>query len=139
MNCQFTLLILVVLKTCELNDIILLNLKDIMHFCHKRANPMSVQNKAFVALRKSLCCYSPISDDTWQAFMAICKFRPLKKPNLLYNIGNIPCSMEERAGPLNLIISALSLYICSAVCIMALFAMYSSSLKPTLYPAPNLI
>ena len=100
---------------------------------------MSDQNKAFIALKNALCSYSPISDDTWQAFMAICKFRPLKKNNLLYNIGNIPCSMEERAGPLNLIISALSLYICSAVCIMALFAMYSSSLKPTLYPAPNLI
>ncbi|NQZ23373.1 MAG: Crp/Fnr family transcriptional regulator [Colwellia sp.] len=53
---------------------------------------MSDQNKAFIALRNTLCSYSPISDDTWLAFMAICKFRPLKKHSLLYNIGNIPCS-----------------------------------------------
>jgi len=53
---------------------------------------MNDQNKAFIALRKSLCSYSPISDDTWQAFMAICKFRRLKKHSLLYNIGDIPCS-----------------------------------------------
>jgi hypothetical protein len=53
---------------------------------------MSDQDKAFIALRNSLSSYSPISDDTWQSFMTICKFRPLTKNSLLYNIGNVPCS-----------------------------------------------
>lgn len=53
---------------------------------------MHEKNKAFLALRKSLCSYSPISDDTWQAFIAICKFRTLTKHSFLYNIGMIPPS-----------------------------------------------
>lgn len=53
---------------------------------------MREQEKAFIALRNSLCSYAPISDHTWQDFMAICKFRPLKKNSLIYNIGNISSS-----------------------------------------------
>ena len=48
--------------------------------------------KAFLALRKSLCSYTSISDDTWEAFMGICKFRYYKKQSFLYNIGSIPAS-----------------------------------------------
>jgi len=53
---------------------------------------MNDQNKAYIALKNTLSSYSPISDNTWQSFKSICKFRALKKSNLLYNIGNIPCS-----------------------------------------------
>jgi CRP-like cAMP-binding protein len=50
------------------------------------------KDNAFLALRKSLCSYTSISDDTWQAFIGICKFRSLTKHSFLYNIGNIPAS-----------------------------------------------
>ncbi len=53
---------------------------------------MHDKDKAFLALRKSLCSYTAISDDTWQAFIGICKFRSLTKHSYLYNIGNIPPS-----------------------------------------------
>jgi len=53
---------------------------------------MHDKDKAFLALRKSLCSYTSISDDTWQVFMGICKFRSLTKHSYLYNIGNIPPS-----------------------------------------------
>ena len=53
---------------------------------------MRDQEKAFLALRKSLTSYNPISDETWQAFMAIVKFRVLSKHSLLYRAGNIPHS-----------------------------------------------
>jgi len=50
------------------------------------------KDEAFVALRKSMCLYSAISDDTWQALTKICKFRQLTKNSFLYSIGNIPPS-----------------------------------------------
>lgn len=50
------------------------------------------KDKAYLALKKTLCSYTPISDDTWQAFMGICKFRSLEKHSFLYNIGSIPPS-----------------------------------------------
>ena len=53
---------------------------------------MHDKDKAFDALRKSLCSYAPISDDTWQDFMAICKFKPLTKHSILCHIGSIPTS-----------------------------------------------
>lgn len=53
---------------------------------------MHNKDRAFLALRKSLCSYTSISDDTWQAFMGICKFRSLEKHSFLYNIGSIPPS-----------------------------------------------
>lgn len=53
---------------------------------------MSVQDKAFQALRNALCSYSPISDDTWLAFTGLCKFRTLAKHDLLYKTGYVPTS-----------------------------------------------
>ena len=53
---------------------------------------MHDKDKAFLALRKSLCSYTSISNDTWQAFMGICKFRSLTKHSFLYNIDSIPPS-----------------------------------------------
>jgi CRP-like cAMP-binding protein len=50
------------------------------------------KEKAFIALRNSLSLYTSISDGTWQAFMAICKFKSVTKHSLLYKIGNIPSS-----------------------------------------------
>ena len=51
-----------------------------------------MHNKALLSLKKSLCEYSFISEDTWYSFMTICKFRTLTKRSLLYNIGSIPLS-----------------------------------------------
>ncbi len=53
---------------------------------------MRDKDKAFLALRASLESYSPISDDTWQAFMAISKFQSLTKNSLLYSAGQVPNS-----------------------------------------------
>ncbi len=50
------------------------------------------EEKAFFALRKSLESYSSITDETWQAFRGICKFRSLTKHSLLYRAGDIPDS-----------------------------------------------
>lgn len=50
------------------------------------------EEKAYLALRKSLESYSPISDETWQAFRNISKFRTLTKLSLLYSAGEIPHS-----------------------------------------------
>ena len=50
------------------------------------------EEKAFLALRKSLESYSPISDETWLAFMGICKFRTLTKHSFLYSAGEVPNS-----------------------------------------------
>jgi len=50
------------------------------------------EEKAFLALRKSLEAYSPISDETWQAFMGISKFRSLTKHSFLYSAGEVPHS-----------------------------------------------
>jgi len=50
------------------------------------------EDKAFLALRKSLASYNPISDETWKAFMDIAKFRLLSKRTLVYRAGTIPQS-----------------------------------------------
>jgi len=50
------------------------------------------ENKSFLALRDSLASYAPISDETWEAFMGISKFRVLPKNTVLYGAGNIPQS-----------------------------------------------
>jgi CRP-like cAMP-binding protein len=50
------------------------------------------ENQSFLALRNSLDSYAPISDETWQAFKSISKFRSLPKNTLLYCAGNIPQS-----------------------------------------------
>ena len=49
---------------------------------------MRDEEKAFLALRKSLTSYYPISDETWAAFMGFSKFRGLSKRALLYRAGN---------------------------------------------------
>lgn len=53
---------------------------------------MSDQDIAFQALRTSLSSYAPISDDTWYAFMSVCKYRIIKKQNFLYYIDKVPTS-----------------------------------------------
>ncbi|VAW52740.1 cAMP-binding proteins - catabolite gene activator and regulatory subunit of cAMP-dependent protein kinases [hydrothermal vent metagenome] len=53
---------------------------------------LSDEEKAFLALRKSLESYSPISDETWRAFISISKFRSLMKYTLFYSAGEIPSS-----------------------------------------------
>lgn len=53
---------------------------------------MNNQEKAYVALRKSLCAYAPISDDTWQEFIKITHFREIKKQQYLYPLGEVPLS-----------------------------------------------
>lgn len=50
------------------------------------------KDSAFLALRKALETYSPISDETWQAFIGIAKFRSLARRSLLYSAGVIPRS-----------------------------------------------
>jgi len=50
------------------------------------------EKKAFLALRESLESYSPISDETWQAFIGISKFRSLMKHTLFYSSGKRPHS-----------------------------------------------
>ncbi|WP_353348834.1 Crp/Fnr family transcriptional regulator [Oceaniserpentilla sp. 4NH20-0058] len=47
---------------------------------------------AFFALRESLESYSPISDETWRAFVGISKFRSLTKHSILYGSGEVPHS-----------------------------------------------
>ena len=53
---------------------------------------MNDENKSFLALRNSLASYAPISDETWEAFRGISKFRSLAKHTLLYRAGNMPQS-----------------------------------------------
>lgn len=48
--------------------------------------------KAFIALKQSLTSYSPISDETWQAFQGITVFKSLQKKAVLYRAGEIPRS-----------------------------------------------
>jgi len=50
------------------------------------------EHKAFIALQQSLTSYSPISDETWQAFQGITVFRALQKKAVLYRAGEIPRS-----------------------------------------------
>jgi len=49
-------------------------------------------DSAFLALRKSLESYAPISDDTWRKFIGISEFRTLKKHALIYRAGAVPQS-----------------------------------------------
>ncbi|MGR9117251.1 MAG: Crp/Fnr family transcriptional regulator [Gammaproteobacteria bacterium] len=53
---------------------------------------MHDEHKAFIALKQSLTSYSPISDETWQAFQGITVFRSLQKKAVLYRAGDIPRS-----------------------------------------------
>lgn len=51
---------------------------------------VSLKNEAFVALKKVMESYSPISDETWNTLEAICAFRNIKKNCKLYNSGEVP-------------------------------------------------
>ena len=53
---------------------------------------LNEENKSFLALRNSLASYAPISDETWEAFRGISKFRALAKHTVLYRAGNMPQS-----------------------------------------------
>lgn len=53
---------------------------------------MRDNDSAFLALRKSLESYAPISDDTWRKFVGISKFRALKKHAVIYSAGAVPQS-----------------------------------------------
>ena len=55
---------------------------------------MCNRKNAFIALRNTLELYTTISDDTWQNFIAICKFKSVKKHSLIYKIGDIPLSFS---------------------------------------------
>jgi len=50
------------------------------------------EDKAFLALRKSLESYSKISNNTWHEFHDIAKFKSLTKHAILYTAGEIPQS-----------------------------------------------
>ena len=57
----------------------------------KQNPPIDVPG-ALLALRQSLAAYSPISDETWHDFTAICQCRRLAKHALLYRAGDVPRS-----------------------------------------------
>ena len=50
------------------------------------------EHHAYLALKRALDSYTVITDDTWQKFKRICKFRRLDKQTLLYKAGDIPKS-----------------------------------------------
>jgi len=56
------------------------------------SNQLHDEDRAFLALRKSLESYAPISDETWQALMKIAKFRSLAKHSYLYRSSEVPHS-----------------------------------------------
>lgn len=51
-------------------------------------------DKFFISLKKALESYSPITNETWQAFTGICKPRSLSKNTVLYSAGVIPKSFS---------------------------------------------
>ena len=51
-----------------------------------------MRNKAFIAFKKNIESYSPISNETWSALKTICKFRLINKHHILYQAGEIPTS-----------------------------------------------
>lgn len=51
-----------------------------------------LQDKALLALRDALNCYTEISDDTWHALKAISQFRSLAKHQVLYRAGDVPAT-----------------------------------------------
>ncbi|NRA56142.1 MAG: Crp/Fnr family transcriptional regulator [Gammaproteobacteria bacterium] len=53
---------------------------------------MDQQKGALAALRLTLASYSEISDQTWQAFKRITRFKSLIKHQIIYRAGEIPTS-----------------------------------------------
>ena len=54
----------------------------------------NVKNDAFVALKKVIDAYSPISNETWAALKAICDFKYIEKNGILYPSGELPTSFS---------------------------------------------
>lgn len=53
---------------------------------------MSTAVEAFNALKKTMDSYSAIGAETWVSLTAICKYRDVKKHQVLYSLGEIPSS-----------------------------------------------
>jgi CRP-like cAMP-binding protein len=53
---------------------------------------MGAANNAFDALKKAMDAYSPIGEATWAELVAVSKYRELKKHQVLYPLGETPCS-----------------------------------------------
>lgn len=51
---------------------------------------VNLEDKAFIALKETLASYTPLSNETWLALKAICKFRKLYKHEILYQTGEVP-------------------------------------------------
>lgn len=54
----------------------------------------NIKNDAFIALKKVMDAYSPISNETWAALKAICDFREVGKNCILYPSGELPTSFS---------------------------------------------
>ncbi len=54
----------------------------------------NVKSDAFVALKKVMDSYSPISNGTWAVLKAICDFRKVEKNCILYSSGDLPTSFS---------------------------------------------
>lgn len=50
---------------------------------------MKEENEAFQAMRKVLEAYAPLSEKTWLALVNICKYRALRKHEILYQTGDL--------------------------------------------------
>jgi CRP-like cAMP-binding protein len=55
---------------------------------------LPTEDRAFTLLRQTLESYSPISDETWQAFKKICTLRSLPKGSFLYKVGELPTAFS---------------------------------------------
>ncbi|WP_319379754.1 Crp/Fnr family transcriptional regulator [Thiomicrorhabdus sp.] len=53
---------------------------------------LTPENAAFIALRKSMAAYEPISEQTWRKFLNISTFRTLDREQILYRAGELPKS-----------------------------------------------
>jgi CRP-like cAMP-binding protein len=51
-----------------------------------------METNAFIAFKKTIESYAPISNETWSALKTICKFRLINKNQILYQAGEIPTS-----------------------------------------------
>ncbi len=54
----------------------------------------NTKNMAFIALKKAMDSYSPISGETWLAFETVCTFRKIGKDNILCPPGEVPKSFS---------------------------------------------
>jgi CRP-like cAMP-binding protein len=54
----------------------------------------SAKQFAFIALKTAMEAYAPLTDETWGAFRALCKFRTINKQGVLYQAGEVPNSFS---------------------------------------------